>query len=39
LLLIDIDKHYHWHQLFGNKSLGQIIQLLTRLQELKAEQR
>jgi hypothetical protein len=35
LLLIDIERHKIWHKLFGNRTLGEVIQLLIRLERMK----
>ena len=31
LLLIDTDRHVHWHQVFGNLTLREVIVLLHRV--------
>ena len=38
LLLIDIDKHHHWHRIFGLLTLEEVIRLLQRLQKCKQVQ-
>lgn len=38
LLLIHIEKHRAWHDLFGLLTLEEAIQLLQRLQRCKAKQ-
>jgi hypothetical protein len=35
LLLIDKEKHENWHKVFGNRTLDEIISLLTRLRRMK----
>lgn len=39
LLLIDIDKHYFWHRIFGLRTLEEVIEVLTRLKGWKEHQR
>ena len=34
LLLIDIERHYFWHKLFGNRTLDEVISLLERLRRI-----
>ncbi len=38
LLLIDIDRHHAWHELFRNLSLEEVIILLQRTKSLKDRQ-
>jgi len=35
ILWIDMEKHQKWHALWGNRTLEEIISLLTRLQRMK----
>lgn len=35
LLLINIEKHVYWHKIFKNKTLEEVIGILTRLQRMK----
>ena len=35
LLLIKIDRHHFWHKIFGNRTLGEVIRLLIRLERVK----
>jgi hypothetical protein len=39
LILIDIKRHNAWHVLWGNRTLGEVIALLERLQHIKETQR
>lgn len=39
LLLIKIERHRAWHDLFGLLNLEEVIQLLQRLQRCKAKQK
>ena len=39
LLLMDIKRHNAWHQLFGNLTLGEVIELLQRVKRAKERQR
>jgi len=39
LLLIDIEKHICWHKIFGLRNLRQVIELLERIERLKAKQK
>jgi hypothetical protein len=35
LLLIKIERHEHWHMIFGNRTLREVIILLIRLERMK----
>ena len=35
MLLIDIEKHANWHQVFGLMNLDEVIELLLRVQRAK----
>lgn len=39
LLLMDISRHNAWHKLFGNLTLGEVIELLQRVKRAKERQR
>lgn len=39
LLWIDIERHRAWHVLWGNRTLDEVIALLTRLKSVKENQR
>ena len=39
LILIDMERHCAWHQLWGNRTLNEIILLLQRLQQIKKYQK
>lgn len=38
LLLIDEERHVEWHRVFGNRTLGEVINLLMRVERAKAKQ-
>ena len=38
LLLIDIEKHRCWHQLFGLRTIDEVIELLLRVRRFKQGQ-
>ena len=38
MLLIDGRTHVKWHQVFGNRTLGEVIELLQRVQRAKQAQ-
>ena len=38
LLLIDEERHVEWHRVFGNRTLGEVINLLIRVERAKAKQ-
>lgn len=35
LLLIDIERHEKWHKLWGNRTIEEVLALLTRLARMK----
>jgi hypothetical protein len=35
ILMIGIERHQYWHQVFGNRTLDEIIALLTRVKRIK----
>jgi hypothetical protein len=35
MLLIHIERHEHWHKVFGTRTLDEVIALLTRLKRMK----
>jgi hypothetical protein len=39
LLLIDIERHRAWHEIFGLKTLPEVINLLIRIERLKGGQK
>ena len=39
LLLMDIEKHEHWHILFGLMSCSEVIELLIRVERAKRNQK
>jgi hypothetical protein len=39
LLLIKIERHRCWHEIFGNRTLHEVIKLLERIEEAKRRQR
>lgn len=39
LLLIDIERHLAWHNLWGNRTLDEVIALLIRVKRAKESQR
>jgi hypothetical protein len=39
LLVIDIERHQSWHQLFGNATAEEILNLLSRVVRAKKNQR
>lgn len=36
LLLIDIERHEHWHKMFGNMTIDEVLSLLTRMARMKS---
>lgn len=38
MLLIDIRKHELWHQLWGTRTISEILSLLTRMEQMKRHQ-
>lgn len=38
LLLIDMDRHEAWHKLWGNRTIEEVLRLLTRVAEAKRHQ-
>lgn len=39
IAILHIERHEHWHKVFGNKSLREVIELLERFERLKNYQR
>ena len=39
LLRLDRDIHANWHKVFGNRTLDEVIRLLTRIKRAKENQR
>ena len=37
LLTIGIERHEYWHKVFGNRTLDEVIRLLTRLKHIKED--
>jgi len=37
LLLMKIDRHDYWHRIFGDMTLDEVVELLTRLQRSKGK--
>lgn len=38
MLLIDVHKHELWHQLWGNRTIDEVLDLLTRMARAKRRQ-
>lgn len=38
MLLMDTQKHALWHQLWGNRTIGEVLSLLTRMERMKSHQ-
>lgn len=36
LLLLKTERHEHWHKIFGNRTLKEVILVLIRLKQMKA---
>ena len=36
LLLMQIERHHAWHQVFGNRTLDEVIALLKRVKRIKS---
>jgi len=39
LLLIDIERHEYWHRLWANRTIDEVLELLTRVARAKRNQR